>query len=90
MECLKRAAIGGRPSGVSAVGRRGLTTYFQSPSFFCSPTGRGAARLARLLWEQEVLGSNPSAPTAGSRFAAGFPVRASSVGPVPFGQVRRP
>ena len=26
-------------------------------------TGRSAARLARLLWEQEVPGSNPGAPT---------------------------
>ncbi len=26
-------------------------------------TGRSAVRLARLLWEQEVPGSNPGAPT---------------------------
>jgi len=26
-------------------------------------TGRSAAWLARLLWEQEVPGSNPGAPT---------------------------
>ena len=26
-------------------------------------TGRGAVRLARLLWEQEVAGSNPVAPS---------------------------
>jgi hypothetical protein len=29
---------------------------------FCSETGRSAARLARLLREQEVPGSNPGAP----------------------------
>ena len=28
-----------------------------------SLSGRSAARLARLLWEQEVPGSNPGAPT---------------------------
>jgi hypothetical protein len=26
-------------------------------------TGSGAARLARLVWDQEVAGSNPASPT---------------------------
>lgn len=32
--------------------------------YLCSPfSGRSVARLSRLLWEQEVAGSNPAAPT---------------------------
>ena len=33
-----------------------------SVSRILGETGRGAAWLARLLWEQEVAGSNPVAP----------------------------
>ena len=39
---------------------------------FCNDlrsTGRGAVRLARLLWEQEVAGSNPVAPIFARRQA---------------------
>ena len=34
------------------------------------PSGRGAVWLARLLWEQEVAGSNPAAPTIRQRTTA--------------------
>jgi hypothetical protein len=36
-------------------------------------SGRGAARLAHLLWEQGVVGSNPTAPTMCMN-KVGFPV----------------
>ena len=31
--------------------------------FFFAPSGCSVARLSRLLWEQEVAGSNPATPT---------------------------
>jgi hypothetical protein len=33
-----------------------------------SLSGHSAARLARLLWEQEVAGSNPAAPTSNNLY----------------------
>ena len=33
-------------------------------------SGRSSARLERLVWDQEVAGSNPVAPTLSSRTAA--------------------
>ena len=35
-------------------------------------SGRSVVRLSRLLWEQEVAGSNPAAPTKSSNFYAGI------------------
>src|SRR5215468_1983877 len=40
------------------------TIAFVEAPYTCRSTGRSAAWLARLLWEQEVAGSNPAAPTA--------------------------
>ena len=37
-------------------------TYVRGPLRYCPQTGRGAAWLARVLWEHEVAGSNPAAP----------------------------
>src|SRR5258708_3906400 len=37
----------------------------------CGAAGRSAAWLARLLWEQEVPGSNPGVPTTRASVAAG-------------------
>ncbi len=42
----------------------GPRSYHESSA---CPAGRGAVRLARLLWEQEVGGSNPLAPTTRTR-----------------------
>jgi hypothetical protein len=36
---------------------------FESPPHRNNIPGYGAVRLARLLWEQEVVGSNPTTPT---------------------------
>ena len=38
-------------------------------------TGRSAVRLAHLLWEQGVAGSNPAAPTLIRQLAAGEVIR---------------
>lgn len=40
---------------------RSFVLYLVRP--FLRNSGHGAVRLARLLWEQEVAGSNPAAPT---------------------------
>ena len=40
--------------------------------------GRGPARLRRLVWDQEIAGSNPAAPTTkAAHFVSGFFVRKS-------------
>jgi hypothetical protein len=39
-------------------------------AIICASSGRGAARLARLHGVQEVLGSNPSAPTGDSAISS--------------------
>ena len=41
--------------------RTGNRTAGSNPAL--TATGRSVARLSRLLWEQEVAGSNPAAPT---------------------------
>ena len=43
----------------SKSGRLQVLNKFEIDFF----TGRSVVRLARLLWEQEVAGSNPAAPT---------------------------
>ena len=38
--------------------------YFIIIVYFCTPrSGYSEARLSRLLWEQEIAGSNPATPT---------------------------
>ena len=41
--------------------RTGNRTAGSNPAL--TATGRSVARLSRLLWEQEVAGSNPATPT---------------------------
>ncbi len=43
-------------------------TAGSNPVLSSNSSGRGAARLAHLLWEQGVAGSNPAAPTFLSQY----------------------
>ena len=45
--------------------------------FFFYRAGRSVVRLARLLWEQEVAGSNPAAPTR--KFEVGLSSRGTNL-----------
>ena len=45
----------------AADGRRKKRTIF---AVLNHEAGRGPARLRRLVWDQEIAGSNPAAPTA--------------------------
>ena len=59
-----------------AIGAQGLHKGVSPDYIHASPpTGRSAARLARLLREQEVPGSNPGAPIPSDRDPAGLPCR---------------
>ena len=45
---------------------QGVLAFTNGLLYLCKcyhPSGRSSARLERLLWEQEVAGSNPVAPT---------------------------
>ena len=56
--------------------KRSLAIVDQIVSFFKS--GRSAARLAHLLWEQRVVSSNPTAPTNNALARIGMSARSST------------
>ena len=63
-------------------------TFYNSTNFvvyfylftFAALSGRSVARLSRLLWEQEVAGSNPAAPTYRGFKKNQWPVKLSVYG----------
>ena len=52
----------GTPDGPTLVSSLALSGPMDSPSIPSGPHGAWRSSVARLLWEQEVPGSNPGAP----------------------------
>ena len=58
-----------QPAKLSSFGMPGFESRSLRKNFVIDQSGCSVARSSRLLWEQEVAGSNPATPTTIGRVA---------------------